>query len=229
MCVCGLNPSVYWGFCLPCHALIRQEFLSEVCYACGLFGSYDNHYCKRCGLAQQRFEFDALRSPFAYRGYVKQLVLKMKKSPTGYTLVKPLSMILFKELGLSLRIKTKNLDSWCVMGVPLLKSKLIRQGFHPTGMIADNLAFWMRLSHHFDVLKCRDTGFEQKMLSREARLLHVKKRFFLDDGVCLKGRSVLLIDDVVTTLATVNVCASLLKSAGASIVWVLALAQTLIR
>ena len=55
---------------------------------------------------------------------------------------------------------------------------------------------------------------EQKTLTREQRLKNAARSFELIDGLNLKGKSVFLIDDVMTSGATLNVCARMLRHVG---------------
>jgi len=66
----------------------------------------------------------------------------------------------------------------------------------------------------------------QASLGRGARSSNVRAAFVTSDPAALDGRSVLLIDDVLTTGATARACASVLRAAGSGVVDVLTLART---
>jgi predicted amidophosphoribosyltransferase len=63
------------------------------------------------------------------------------------------------------------------------------------------------------------------MPSAKARRRNVQRAFTVPDPARVAGRSILLVDDVVTTGATAQSCARALKRAGAQAVHVLALAR----
>ena len=63
------------------------------------------------------------------------------------------------------------------------------------------------------------------MASARARRRNVQRAFAVPDSQSVKGRRVLLVDDVITTGATAEACARALKRAGAAEVHVLALAR----
>jgi predicted amidophosphoribosyltransferase len=65
----------------------------------------------------------------------------------------------------------------------------------------------------------------QATLSHEARITRLKKLFALNDGADVTGKRILLIEDVITTGATISAAAYTLKRAGAVSVDVLALAS----
>ena len=63
------------------------------------------------------------------------------------------------------------------------------------------------------------------MASARARRRNVLSAFKVPDPVSVRGRNILLVDDVLTTGATVDACARALKRAGAAKVQILALAR----
>ena len=71
----------------------------------------------------------------------------------------------------------------------------------------------------------RGKSAEQKFLTSKERLLNVKDLFFFNENKDVRDKVVLLVDDVVTTGATVKECAKKLKENGARAVFVLAIAD----
>jgi predicted amidophosphoribosyltransferase len=65
----------------------------------------------------------------------------------------------------------------------------------------------------------------QTQLSRQERLVNVRKAFALRDGQRLNGERIVLVDDVFTTGATTSACAKVLMTAGAGEVWVWTVAR----
>ncbi len=112
--------------------------------------------------------------------------------------------------------------------VPLHWRRRWRRGFNPAHLLADTLAKKRGVPILHVLKKTRGTKPQAKM-DAAARLQNVKNAF-----ACLKNRipfakekTLLLIDDVLTTGATVNECAKVLKKAGAKRVDVLTLARAL--
>ena len=73
--------------------------------------------------------------------------------------------------------------------------------------------------------RSRATPSQGAMASAKARRRNVQRAFRVPDPGRVRGKRILLIDDVVTTGATVEACARALKRAGAEHVDVLALAR----
>jgi ComF family protein len=110
-----------------------------------------------------------------------------------------------------------------IIPVPLSHSGLLSRGFNQTLLLADRLARQKKIPLIMDCLmKTRETP-PQVGLSAEERMKNMKKAFTCVTP--LNGKRILLIDDVMTTGATVNECAKELKKAGAASVSVLALAR----
>lgn len=112
-----------------------------------------------------------------------------------------------------------------VVPVPLHSSRLAHRGFNQSATLARALA---RRHEHIavDALQRGVTTASQAALGRRARQENVRDAFAARANARLTGRSVLLVDDVVTTGATVRACSTALLAAGASRVDVWTFART---
>jgi ComF family protein len=101
-----------------------------------------------------------------------------------------------------------------VVPVPMYwRQRLVRRTNSPD-LLADRLAKFLRVSVLDRVLRrCRDT-LPQKSLPPGRRFPNVRGAFRLAAGYDLKGARVLLVDDVLTTGATCNEAARVLKKEG---------------
>lgn len=102
-----------------------------------------------------------------------------------------------------------------VVPVPLFPQRLRKRGFNQSELLAR--AFADKLKLPLDVsclMRGRDTGSQTK-LGRTERLENLKDAFVCAPSHPLKGKIVLLIDDVCTTSSTLEACAVALKKAGA--------------
>jgi ComF family protein len=110
-----------------------------------------------------------------------------------------------------------------VIPVPLTHDGLKERGFNQSLLLAYTLAKKKRLPLIMDILKKVKNTAPQVGLSAKERTTNVRKAFVCTARV--PDMNILLIDDVMTTGATVNACAGQLLSAGASSVSVLTLAR----
>lgn len=118
-------------------------------------------------------------------------------------------------------------DADIIVPVPLGRWRLLRRKFNQSAILADEVARRTRLPHDPLLLERPKSTNSQVGLSRNARKDNVRGAFAVNAkrATALVGRNVLLIDDVITTGATVGACAKALKRAGAARVDVLALAM----
>lgn len=115
----------------------------------------------------------------------------------------------------------------CVMPVPLHVSRLRHRGFNQSLILAHKVAGSHGLSLSYDnLVRIRPTR-PQVDLSVEERHKNVIGAFSLRRPSEVEGRRILIVDDVFTTGATMNECASVLKLAGAQSVIALTLARTI--
>lgn len=113
-----------------------------------------------------------------------------------------------------------------VVPVPLARRRLLMRRFNQAAILAQEVARLTGLGYEPLVLERRRATSSQVGLTRAERQRNVAGAFRvprrLEDRV--RGRKILLIDDVITTGSTVGACARALKRAGAARVDVLALA-----
>jgi predicted amidophosphoribosyltransferase len=111
------------------------------------------------------------------------------------------------------------------MAVPLHAGRLAERGFNQSEELAARLARRTGLPLVPGLLRCRDTG-HQASLGRRARQGNVEGAFVWAVPAPPPAR-VLLVDDVLTTGATLAACADALRAAGTREVRAIAIARSL--
>lgn len=111
-----------------------------------------------------------------------------------------------------------------IVPVPLHKDRLLERGYNQSKLLADGLAIGCAtLVLDGAMERCKATR-SQVGLSPSERADNVEGKFSAD-SVLVTGKSLLLVDDVFTTGATMRECASALRESGADAVFSLALAS----
>lgn len=94
-----------------------------------------------------------------------------------------------------------------IVPVPLHPKKQLQRGYNQSDTFANGLSETMRIPWLANGLKRTKYGDSQTRMSREERLLNVMEAFEVDAKNKLAGKHILLVDDVLTTGATLETCA----------------------
>jgi ComF family protein len=117
-------------------------------------------------------------------------------------------------------------DHPLLVPVPLHPRRHAERGFNQSELLSDQLARRIHMAHRTDVLaRIRQTTSQVKTASRWERLENMRDAFRVTRPEHVNGRSIILVDDVCTTGATLDACAHALKDAGASSVTAVVLAR----
>ncbi|WP_170799549.1 ComF family protein [Stutzerimonas stutzeri] len=113
-----------------------------------------------------------------------------------------------------------------LLPVPLARRRLRQRGFNQAQMLADWLSRPLGIATDARVLDRVLDTLAQQQLDAAARCRNLRQAFAIATGADVKGRHLALVDDVLTTGATAEALARLLKRAGAERVDVYCLART---
>lgn len=196
--------------CAACIAVLPRWQAARACPVCALPDTGGGR-CARCVGAPPAF--DATIALFDYAFPIDRLVHALKYHG---------ALDLAGWLGD--RLAGRAGDGWdTVLAVPLHRDRLQERGFNQSLELARPLAGSGALSIHRQVLRRRATP-SQAGLGAPARRRNLRAAFKVD--VDLEGRHVLVVDDVMTTGATLDALAAALKGAGAERVVNLVVART---
>ena len=219
LCIgCG-GPVGETGFCAACWSAIT--FLDGPgCACCGLpfaVALDADTLCAAC-LAKPP-AFDKARAIMAYDDNSKSAILALKHADR-LDLVPGFS----RWLSRTGRGLLEDID--LIVPVPLHRSRLWRRRYNQAAELARRLAAeWKRVYAPLALVRRRATKSQGVMAGAKARRRNVLGAFKVPDPGKIKGKRVLLLDDVLTTGATAQACARALKRAGAARVHVLVLAR----
>lgn len=200
-------------FCSRCQEKVK--YIGEnSCLHCGRVTPYPINYCDSC--IEKNVFFDRALSVFDYQPPISDLIQKFKYGNKKY-----LAKFFVEEL-YSL-CKAKNLDFDIITFVPMHEERERERGFNQAKILANELALKLGVNAYDCVKKVKLTE-RQATLSLSERLKNLSSSFKVEKEL-VKDKSVLLVDDVLTTGATAETISKLLKKAGAKKVTVLTIAS----
>lgn len=226
---------VYPRFCSVCNSRVGNEsryicwdcmagmdlVKSPFCSVCGdpVDGIIDHDYiCSWC-VGDEPY-FDMARSAACYKGSIRTAVHAFKYRGAGY-----LSGDLVVLLEGCIRAHYDHNRFDAITCVPLHVSKQRKRTYNQAALLAKGVASKMELPL---VAGCLERGWDagtQTGLTAKQRIKNVRGVFQAKMKDWIEGRSLLIIDDVMTTGATANECARVLKEAGAAFIGVATLAR----
>jgi competence protein ComFC len=209
---------------------------SHICWDCAAaFSLVEDPFCSRCGdpvdgrvenVYQCSFcrrdppHFDLARSALRYRGGVRDAIHAMK-----YHCMPCLSGDLARWLVACYRLHYSRLLCDAVACVPLHSRRHRERTYNQAALLASALARELHIPLALESLRRVKATDSQISLNARQRRANVRGAFSVTDGGWVEGRRLLLVDDVMTTGATVDECARVLKEAGAAAVYVLTVAR----
>jgi ComF family protein len=220
--------------CLSCRAVVAEpgtlcpacwsevDFLTPPACAC-CFEPFEadvgeGALCGSCVQRQPRFR--RARAVFRYDDATRSMILRLKHGDRLEG-VPAFARWMARAGGEMLA------EADLIVPVPLHWWRLAMRRYNQAALLAMALGKLSKVSVVPDLMLRRRRTPPQGHLSREARLRNVAGAFSVREGAKakLEGKTVLLIDDVLTTGATVNECAKVLRRAGAAQVDVLTLGR----
>lgn len=163
--------------------------------------------------------YDKARGVAAYDGTMKELIHKLKYNDRHELLNLFTNWMKFsgKEL-----IEQSDI----ILPIPLYKTRLWQRRFNQSALLAKRLSEITSLPYECAILRRQKKTRSQVGLTSKERYQNLKNAFVIEQNKKekLENKTVLLIDDVITTGATINSAALSLKNSGAKTVYILSLA-----
>lgn len=210
------------GFCSNCLSQIRW-IEPPFCSICGIpfiSREVETHPCGAC--VTHRKYFTIARALGAFEGSLQEAIHRWKYE--GKTYLTPFFADWMAE-GLNRHWEPGSLD--LLIPVPLHTRRLRERGFNQSLLLVRELSRRTGIPYRKSILQKKKSTIPQVNLSGVEREKELRGTFHVIGKEELSGLSVLLIDDVYTTGATVNECSKVLLRGGAKRVDVLTLAHVL--
>jgi competence protein ComFC len=226
---------VYPQHCAICKKYLKREE-KDVCEACwnslvtlpNPFCPYCKSFfesgeigCGFCGVTGKTMvenptkggedhKVSMVRSLGRFDDYYKELIHRFK-----YGKKIPLGKRLAQRLGETINSDPRFLKSDFLIPVPLHKSRYRERGFNQSEIVAEGISKIAGLPLLKNALIRKKNTKDQTNLSFQQREENVRGAFVVTQPEIMNGKRIILVDDVITTGATLSECARMLKQAGA--------------
>ncbi len=226
LCAAGLQTNDL--LCSNCHYDLPHVYGQHLCRQCGLGSDSLNDFCGHCLSHPPAFERSFI--PFAYEYPLDGLIHKFK-----YRRHLTSGKLLGQLLADYLKHYAQEHEDWIapdvIIPVPMHWLKRWQRGFNQAEFLGRQVALALDLPLVCGIIQRTHKTPAQKELTRSERQKNLRKAFRIlaHNRTQITGKRIALIDDVVTTTATVRELSQLLVKAGAKEVQVWALARTMER
>jgi ComF family protein len=219
---CGQSVDAEEGaFCSECRATLTADAV-PTCPRCA--ASVGPHAAVEAGCTQCRdehFSFEKAIRLGPYEGLLRELILRLKHS-TGETLAELLGELWAEAV----QVRLREVGADVVVPVPLHWWRRFRRGYNQSEALAGRLAARMRLPCRPGWLRRIRHTPQQTSQTPSERKENVRGAFRARSWARLRGKVVLLVDDVLTTGTTCHEAARALRAGGAARVIVAVLARS---
>jgi ComF family protein len=211
---------------LNASACLLELVYPKVCIACGTHLFADEvEICKMClnHLPKTGFEKHpddnaisamlwgrcSVESAYSLYYYRKGERIQSLLHAVKYKGNKALGHALGKQLGKNIKSSHKEFD--VIVPIPLHPMKQLKRGFNQSEVIAEGTKEILSIPVDASIVHRRKFTSTQTRKSRFDRWKNVENIFTLNESSSLKGKSVLVIDDVITTGSTMEACVNSLS------------------
>lgn len=196
--------------CIFCQQLLGHDVTLHICEPCYKqlpFMGERSFYTSQDG---ENSSCDSAISIFEYTGKVKESLIRFKfhNKPGNYRTYARLMAERLRKMA-----DTEQYDM--VLSVPLHRKREFTRGYNQAFLISKALSRVLKMPECSGLLKRIRFTDTQSLLDKQKRHHNVKGAFGVTAPERIKGKAVLLVDDILTTGSTLDECARVLKQAGA--------------
>ena len=202
------------NICFDCFS--QLSFIQNACRMCQHPFKYivpGLDVCLKC--EEEKFIYDEMTCIFKYNSFLKNLIVRLKNQSD-------FAMLSFFGKALSQKVK----DVAILIPIPLFKKRLIWRGFNQSFFLAKEIKKYKNIEI-VDALKRVKNTKTQHLKKLTERFENIKGAFEFNEKYLskIKGKDIVIIDDVITSGATIFEAAKILKKAGAGKISVLSIAR----
>ncbi len=199
------NNSKY--YCKKCY--YKLPFTEDkICLICGreVYGTHK--ICLSC--RTHKTYIDVNYPAFTYSGNIEEALKKFKFAGKMWY-YKPFAKLMYENI----KDKVSNIDY--IVYPPINKKTFYKRGYNQMELISKEMSKLLNIKMLKNCIYKTRENEKQSLTSGKLRYQNVRGVFAINNGFSeiINGRNILLLDDVMTTGATINECARMLKKSGA--------------
>ncbi len=215
--ISALFPNV----CVACGEIIPEsEHLCEYCAEMAEMVDFTK-CCIRCGMPKKEcrcskrvFHFNGCAAPFYNDGVMQKAMYRFKFGKKEY-----ITKFFAEKMALTVKTAYSDINFDIVTFVPTTFKRKMSRGFNQSELLAKKISKILNTPLLSDLIKCKKSAKIQHTLKFDERFKNVKGRYECNRNYKLNGKTVLLVDDIKTTGATLDECAKQLLLLGADRVY----------
>lgn len=173
------------------------------CVVCDTPIKEGNKICDFC--KNKKKIVKSVSCPLLYNNTTRKSILKLK-SDGGKYLAKYMAELIYK------RLQDDDIDFDIIVPVPSHKKTIAKRGYNPAKVLADELSALTDKAVVDCLIKTVHTK-NQKFLDFQTRQSNLENSITITDSKIVKDKIVLIVDDIITTGATIETCAHLMHKA----------------
>lgn len=217
----GALAALFPNVCIACgEAIPEGEYLCEYCDEMSATIDFTKN-CRRCGrdkksceCSSRIFHFNGCCAPFYNEGVIKDAMYSLKFAHKDY-----IAKFFAQRMAITVKTAYNDIDFDLITFVPMKLRKKLKRGFNQSEVLAKNISKILKIPICNDALIAARKTKIQHTLTKDERFKNVRGKFIANKKHDLTGKTVLLVDDIKTTGATLDECAKQLLSLGADEVY----------
>lgn len=213
-----ISKIVFTNRCLLCGEVIELD--EKLCDSCKGLERIQSPRCTLCGADKSKCkckkhknEYKAIAAPFYYKDSITLAVNRCKSNEMPF-----LAEQFAVEMADAVSEEFSEMSFDFITPVPLSRRSFFKRGYNQSELIAVKMAEILNLQYADLLVKTENTKPQKERTARERRV-NLFGSFDVVDKDIVKGKTILLIDDVKTTGSTLNECSKMLKVYGAESVY----------
>lgn len=191
--------------CEYCMSMIERTDLTKFCFKCG-------NSKKSCSCRRYVLHYNGCTSPFYNDGIAKKIMYSYKFRRNERN-----SEFIARQMALCVKQSFYDVELEAVCCVPIELHKGLKRGYNQSAILAKRISELLGIPFYESALGCHNKKHLQHETSGKERIKNVQNVFYVKKPI--KNKTVLLVDDIKTTGATLSECAKQLLAAGSNKVY----------